>query len=86
LRATVLDNSPSSQRESANGFTLNGVSVQETVGPQAGIIPNLDSISEFRILTGNADAEYGNYSGGLISVVTKSAGTNCMGIFSSCAV
>jgi Carboxypeptidase regulatory-like domain len=48
------------QRESANGFTLNGVSVQETIGQQAGIIPDLDSIAEFRILTGNADAEYGN--------------------------
>lgn len=67
------------QRESANGFTLNGISVQETVGQQAGIIPNLDSISEFRILTGNADAEYGNYSGGLISVVTKSGGNQLHG-------
>ena len=67
------------QRESANGFTLNSVSVQETIGQQAGIIPNLDSISEFRILTGNADAEYGNYSGGLISVVTKSGGNQFHG-------
>jgi hypothetical protein len=46
--------------------------VQEGIGEQAGIIPNLDSIAEFRILTTNADAEYGNYSGGLINVVTKS--------------
>ncbi len=67
------------QRESANGFTLNGVSVQETIGEQAGIIPNLDSIAEFRILTSNADAEYGNYSGGLISVVTKSGGNQFHG-------
>jgi Carboxypeptidase regulatory-like domain len=67
------------QRESANGFTLNGVSVEETIGQQAGIIPNLDSISEFRILTGNADAEYGNYSGGLINVVTKSGGNQFHG-------
>ncbi len=62
------------QRESANGFTMNGISVQETIGQQAGIIPNLDSIAEFRILTSNADAEYGGYSGGLINVVTKSGG------------
>jgi hypothetical protein len=62
------------QRESANGFFLNGASVQETIGQQAGIIPNLDSIAEFRIITSNADAEYGNYSGGLIDVVTKSGG------------
>ena len=67
------------QRESANGFTLNGVSVQETIGQQAGIIPNLDSIAQFRILTSNADAEYGNYSGGLISVVTKSGGNQFHG-------
>jgi Carboxypeptidase regulatory-like domain len=67
------------QRESANGFTLNGVSVQETIGQQAGIVPNLDSIDEFRILTSNADAEYGDYSGGLISVVTKSGGSQFHG-------
>jgi Carboxypeptidase regulatory-like domain len=63
------------QRESANGFFLNGVSIQEAIGQQAGIIPNLDSIAEFRVLTSNADAQYGGYSGGLINVVTKS-GTN----------
>lgn len=62
------------QREDANGFMLNGASVQEGIGQQAGIIPNLDSIAEFRILTSNTDAEYGNYSGGLIDVVTKSGG------------
>src|ERR1700704_2169312 len=62
------------QREDANGFSLNGASVEEGIGQQAGIIPNLDSIAEFRILTTNADAEYGNYSGGLINVVTKSGG------------
>jgi hypothetical protein len=39
------------------------------------IIPNLDSIQEFRVLTSNFDAEYGNYSGGQIVVTTKS-GTN----------
>jgi len=67
------------QRESANGFYLNGASVQETIGQQAGIVPNLDSIAEFRILTSNADAEYGGYSGGLINVVTKSGGNQLHG-------
>ena len=62
------------QREDANGFSINGANVQEGIGQQAGIIPNLDSIAEFRILTSNSDAEYGNYSGGLINVVTKSGG------------
>uniref|UniRef100_E6QIT5 TonB-dependent transporter Oar-like beta-barrel domain-containing protein n=1 Tax=mine drainage metagenome TaxID=410659 RepID=E6QIT5_9ZZZZ len=63
------------QRESDNAFFLNGTSVQEAIGEQAGIIPNLDSIAEFRILSANVDAEYGSFSGGLIDVVTKS-GTN----------
>jgi len=62
-------------RESANGFILNGILVQETGYSGAGAIPNLDSIAEFRILTNNYDAEYGNYAGGQINVITKS-GTN----------
>jgi Carboxypeptidase regulatory-like domain len=60
------------QRESDNAYYLNGASVQETIGQQAGIIPNLDSIAEFRILSSNVDAEYGGFTGGIINVVTKS--------------
>src|SRR4029077_1371376 len=62
-------------RESENGFILNGILVQELGFSGAGAIPNLDSLHEFRILTNNFDATYGNYSGGIINVVTKS-GTN----------
>jgi len=67
--------SVSGQREDANGFMVNGGNVQEDVQMGTAIIPNLDSIAEFRILTNNADAEYGNFSGGLVNVITKS-GTN----------
>ena len=63
------------QRESSNGFLLNGTTVQEFAFSGAGIIPNLDSIAEFRIVTNNFDAEYGNYAGGQINVITK-AGAN----------
>ena len=65
----------SGQRESANGFMINGANAEENFYMVSGIIPNLDSIAEFRILTNNADAEFGNYSGGLVNVITKS-GTN----------
>jgi hypothetical protein len=60
------------QRESANGFMVNGVDVQEHMNGGTSVIPNLDSIEQFRVLTNNFDPEYGNYNGGMINVVTKS--------------
>jgi Carboxypeptidase regulatory-like domain len=63
------------QREFANAFIVNGSDAEEDVNMGAAIVPNLDSIAEFRILTSNFDAEYGEFSGGQINVVTKS-GTN----------
>jgi hypothetical protein len=63
------------QRESANGYIVNGANAEENGSMAAAIIPNLDSIAEFRILVNNLDAEFGRYSGGQVNVVTKS-GTN----------
>jgi hypothetical protein len=60
------------QRESANGFMVNGGNIEQARNNGAAIIPNLDSIAEFRVITNNVDAEYGHYAGALISVVTKS--------------
>ena len=62
-------------RESSNGYMLNGGTVEGGNQGSANIIPNLDSIAEFRILTNNFDAEYGQYSGSQVNVITKS-GTN----------
>jgi hypothetical protein len=67
----------SGQREDANGFMVNGGDVKELMNGGTSVVPNLDSIAEFRILTNNFDAEYGNYSGGVINVVTKS-GSNTL--------
>jgi len=67
------------QREASNGFMVNGSNVGEGKTNGTAIIPNLDSISEFRIITNNFDAEYGNYSGGQINVVTKSGGNSFHG-------
>ena len=60
------------QRESANGFMVNGTDVQEHMNGGTSVITNLDSIDEFRVLTNNFDPEYGNYNGGMINVITKS--------------
>ena len=69
----------SGQREDANGFMVNGGDVKELMNGGTTIVPNLDSIAEFRILTNNFDAEYGNYSGGIVNVVTKSGGNQLHG-------
>src|SRR5580658_10281870 len=60
------------QRESSNGFLVNGIDVQEHMNGGTSIVANLDSIEEFRVLTDNFDPEYGNYNGGVVTVVTKS--------------
>jgi hypothetical protein len=65
------------QRESSNGFLVNGIDVQEHMNGGTSIIPNLDSIEEFRVMTNNFDPEYGNYNGGVVTVVSKS-GSNAI--------
>ncbi len=52
------------QREFANAFIVNGSDTEEDVNSGTAIIPILDSIAEFRILTSSVNAEYGGYSGG----------------------
>jgi Carboxypeptidase regulatory-like domain len=63
------------QRETANAFLVNGGDVSEGRNQGAGLIPNLDSIQEFRLITNGFDAEYGKYSGSVMNAITK-AGTN----------
>ena len=79
--ATILDPSGTlnpgtisvnGQRETANYFNVNGSDAEEDVNAGTAIIPNLDAIAEFRIVTSNFDAEYGEFSGGQISLITKS--------------
>jgi hypothetical protein len=60
------------QREFANYFSVNGADVEEDVNAGTAIVPNLDAIDEFRIITSNFDAEYGEFSGGQVNVITKS--------------
>jgi hypothetical protein len=61
----------SGQREDSNGFRVNGADVEEDVNMGTSIVPNLDAIDSFRVLTSNFDAEYGNSSGGQVLVTTK---------------
>jgi hypothetical protein len=63
------------QPEWANAFLVNGAEVNETKNMGAGLIPNADSIAEFRLLTNSFSAEYGKFTGAVMNTVTKS-GTN----------
>ena len=49
------------QRETANAFLVNGGDVSEGRNLGAGLVPNLDSIEEFRLITNSFDAEYGKF-------------------------
>ena len=71
--------SVSGHRETANGFAVNESDVEEDVNMGSAIVPNLDSIQDLRVFTGNFDAQYGNYSGGQVLVTTKSGGDSYHG-------
>ncbi len=63
------------QRETANAFLVNGGDVSEGRNLGAGLVPNLDSVEEFRLITNSFDAEYGKFSGAVMNAITKQ-GTN----------
>ena len=65
-------------RDRAWNYTLDGIDSNETSAGGSQLSPtrfNPDSVAEFRVITGNATAEYGRNSGAQVTVVTKS-GTN----------
>lgn len=73
--SSVGNLSVNGQRETANAFLVNGGDVSEGRNLGAGLVPNLDSIEEFRLITNSFDAEYGKFSGAVMNAITKS-GTN----------
>lgn len=62
-------------REASNAFLVNGGDVSEGRNMGTAIIPNLESVAEFRLITHSFDAEYGRFSGAVMNAITKS-GTN----------
>ncbi len=61
--------------EVANNYLLDGVDNNDETTNQPSHRPILDSVREFKVLTGTYGAEYGRQAGGQIIVTTKS-GTN----------
>jgi hypothetical protein len=73
--ASSTEPSFNGNRMQTNNYILDGTDINEPL--QNTIAYNIapDAIGQMRIITGNADAEYGNVNGGEVLIVTKS-GTN----------
>ena len=67
------------QRPEANNYLLDGASNVDSVNGGYALRTPVDAVNEFRILTLNAPAEYGDTSGATTSVVTKSGSNNFHG-------
>jgi hypothetical protein len=63
------------QPPESNNYLLDGVSNVDSVNGGFALRTPVDAVNEFRILTSNAPAEYGETSGATTTVITKS-GTN----------
>ncbi len=59
----------------SNGFLLDGTEDNSSILGIAVVVPNFDSLQEFKVSTSNYDAEFGSVSGALMQATTKS-GTN----------
>lgn len=62
-------------RDRAWNFTLDGIDANETSAGGSNFAPirtNPDMLQEFRVLTGNATAEFGRNSGGQVAMITRS--------------
>ncbi|PYQ06509.1 MAG: hypothetical protein DMF82_06040 [Acidobacteria bacterium] len=64
-------------RPESNSVTLDGVQMSSVRESDVDLRPNVDAISEFKVLTSVFSAEYGHTAGGVISIQTKS-GTNAL--------
>jgi len=62
-------------RKEANNFLLDGVDNNQVSDNLTAYQPNVDAIQEFKMITNNASAEFGNFQGGIVNVTIKS-GTN----------
>jgi hypothetical protein len=59
-------------RMQTNNYILDGTDINEPLQNTIGYNIASDAIDQMRIITGNADAEYGNVNGGEVLIVTRS--------------
>lgn len=62
-------------RSQSNNYLLDGQEINENLNNTVGYTPSPDSLDQIRVISSNANAEFGNVNGGEVIMVTKS-GTN----------
>ena len=76
-RDTGGDTIPSvnGNRQQSNNYLLDGQEINENLNNTIGYTPSPDSLDQIRVISSNANAEFGNVNGGDVVMVMKS-GTN----------
>jgi len=62
-------------RQQSNNYLLDGQEINENINNTLGYNPSPDALEQIRVISSNANAEFGNVNGGTILAVMKS-GTN----------
>jgi hypothetical protein len=90
LSPGVNDNGPSGGNIMISGamsfdslYLVNGAIVNENLRGQPHTLFIEDAIQETTVLTGGISAEYGHFTGGVVSAITKSGGNDFKGSFRS---
>jgi len=66
-------------RENANDWTIDGIDNNELTAGSISVLPSVDAIQEFKVLTNKYSAQYGRNAGGTILINTKSGGNDFHG-------
>ena len=59
-------------RQQSNNYLLDGQEINENINNTIGYNPSPDSLEQMRVISSNANAEFGNVNGGDVVMVTKS--------------
>jgi Carboxypeptidase regulatory-like domain/TonB dependent receptor len=66
-------------RQQSNNYLLDGQEINENLNNTIGYSPSPDSLEQIRVISSNANAEFGNVNGGDVVMVTKSGSNNFHG-------
>ncbi|HEY6330780.1 MAG TPA: TonB-dependent receptor [Blastocatellia bacterium] len=76
---TAVSFSVNGMRTTSNNYLLDGVNNVEPFSGTAMIVPSVDAIQEFKILTNMYSAEFGRGGGSIVTILTKSGSNDFHG-------